>query len=187
MLMVICSNIIATAAHSNATLSDQEIKQEIHDSIGSGWFSKGYENVLFDVQNGFVTLRGTVDSHESSRKVEDSVKKIEGVRQVNNQIAISKQGLTAYSDSQLNDYEKKFPQDAAFDKQDRQINAKIRDKVISKWFSNGNKKLALKTANGVVIITGTVDSSEDVQKVSDLIKEIEGVKSVNNQLTPKNQ
>jgi osmotically-inducible protein OsmY len=170
-----------STAESQKPVSDPEITQEIHDSIGSGWFSKGYEDVSFDVRNGIVYLRGTVDTLENRKKVEDSVIKIEGVRQVNNQIAISKQGHNAYSDPKLRDFENSYPQDSAFSQQDRQINAKIRDKI-GKY-----ETFTIKTANGIVIISGAIDKPEEAEKISAQIKEIEGVKSVNNQLVPKNR
>jgi osmotically-inducible protein OsmY len=167
--------------------SDQEINKKIQDTIGSGWFSKGFQNVSFDVNNGNVNLRGSVDTLENKNKIEDSVKKIDGVRQVNNQISIVKENPDAYSESQLQNSEKKFPQDTASNAEDRQLNAKIRDKLNNGWFSNGYEALVIRTTNGVVIISGSVDKPEDTQKIGNQIENIEGVKSVNNQLTVKNQ
>lgn len=169
------------------TTSDQEINRRIQDTLSSGWFSKGFQNVSFDVNNGNVNLRGSVDTLENKNKVEDSVRKIDGVRQVNNQITIVKENPDTYSDSQLQNSEKKYPQDFASNSQDRQLNAKIRDKLSNGWFSKGYETLVIRTTNGVVIISGTVDKSEDIQKISDQIKDIDGVRSVNNQLTVKNR
>jgi len=91
-----------------------------------------------------------------------------------------------YSDSQLQSSEAKYPQDFAANAQDRQINAKIRDALSNTWFSKDYETLMISTTNGVVIITGTVYKMEDKQKVGDQVKAIDGVKSVNNQLTVKN-
>jgi len=93
-----------------------------------------------------------------------------------------------YSESQLKESEKKYPQDSAASFQDRQLNAKIRDKLSGGLFSKDyDKKIVLKTANGMVLITGTVDKDDDIQKVTDKVKDIEGVKSVDNQLSVKNK
>lgn len=162
-------------------VSDMEIRKKIEDKMTSGWFSKGFQNVTFDVNHGNVDLKGSVDTLESKNKVEESVKKIEGVRQVNNHITIVKENPDSYSESELKDSEKNHPQDVASNVEDRQINAKIRDKI-SSWFSNDTEVLMIKTTNGIVIISGPVDNIEDAQKLIDRIKEIEGVKSVKNQL-----
>lgn len=172
---------------NNRATSDQEINKNIKNALGSGWFSKGYERVTFDVNNGIVTLRGTVDTQENKNKIEESIKKIEGVRQINNQITISKEIASNYSDSQLQNSEKKYPQDKASNMEDRQINARIRDKISNGWFLKGNDTLIIRTANGIVVISGTVEKPEDVQKVQDQVKSVDGVKSVNNQLTVKNK
>jgi osmotically-inducible protein OsmY len=174
---------------SQKTVSDQEIHKEIHNELRPGWFSKGFPNVSFDVNNVNVILRGSVDSLENKNKIEKGVREIEGVRQVNNQITIAKEtkDQDTYSDSQLIDSEKKYPRDSAATPQDRQLNAKIRDKISNGWFTKDYETVVLKTANGIVIITGTVDKPEDAQKVSDKIKDIAGIRSVNNQLSVKNK
>lgn len=169
------------------TASDQEINKKIQDTLSSGWFSKGFQNVSFDVNNGYVNLRGSVDTLDNKNKVEDSVRKLDGVRQVSNQITIVKESPDTYSDSQLQSSEKKYPQDTASNSQDRELNAQIRDKLNNGWFSRGYDTLVIRTANGVVIVSGTVDKLEDIQKIGDQIKDIEGVRSINNQLTVKNR
>lgn len=173
---------------NNGQVSDQDIRKEIQDTVGSGWFTEGYKNVSFDVNNGNVTLRGTVDTINDKNKVEDSVRKIDGVRQINNQINVSERNSNnTYSDSDLQSSETKFPQDRAGNLQDRQINARIRDKLNNGWFSKGYETLMIRTANGIVMISGTVDKPEDIQAINDDIQEIEGVRSVNNQLNVKNR
>jgi osmotically-inducible protein OsmY len=181
------NNYGSQGGDNQKSASDREINKKIQDTLNSGWFSKGFQNVSFDVNNGNVTLRGSVDTLENKNKVEASVKKIDGVKQVNNQITISKESPDTYSEAQLQNSEKKFPQDTASNSQDRQLNAKIRDKLNNGWFSSGYETLVIKTANGVVIISGTVDKPEDVRKIGDQIKDVDGVRSVNNHLTVKNK
>lgn len=170
-------------------VSDQEIRRNIEDALSSGWFSRGFQNVSADVNNGNVNLRGTVDTLENKSKVEDRVRKIDGVRQINNQITVSSERSNgnAYSDSDLQNSEKKYSQDMAATPQDRQLNARIRERLGSGWFSKGYDTLVIRTSNGIVVISGAVDGQDDVQKINDQVKNIEGVKSVNNQLTVKNR
>ena len=172
---------------SQKQLSDQEIHQKIQDKIGSGWFSKGFEGVIFEVRNGQVMLRGNVDTLDDKNKVEDTVKKIDGVRNVNSQIRVAKEmGSDRYSDSDSRDYDKKYSQDYAATQQDRVINSKIRNKLGNGWFSKGYEGIVLKTTNGTVLIMGTVDKSDDLEKINEDIKAIEGVKAVNNQIQTMN-
>jgi len=50
------------------------------------------------------------------------------------------------------------------------------------WFSKDYETLVIRTNNGIVVIRGTVDKPEDIQKINDQIKNIEGIRSINNQL-----
>ena len=246
-------------------VSDLDITKKIHDTLTPGWFSKGFQDVSFEVNNGVVTLKGSVDKADDKRTVENDVRKIDGVKQVYNNIAIrdtsrsnsnynsnsnpnynsrndsnlnsngnpnfnsrndsnlnsntnpnynvtidssanpnlntrsdynsnanvntrndsnytSSKSSSKYSESDLLSSEKKYPQDTAATPEDRQINAKIRSKL-SGWFTKGYETVILRTSNGVVVITGTVEKSDEIQKVNDKIKDVEGVKSVNNQVT----
>lgn len=72
------------------SVSDQDIKAKIQDSLNGGWFAQGFNNVSFEINNGNVTLRGTVDSMDNKNKIEENVKKMDGVKQVNNQITVAK-------------------------------------------------------------------------------------------------
>lgn len=68
------------------TSLDQQISSKIQEEL-----SKGFRDVSFEVNNGVVNLRGSVDTLGNKKKAEDSIKKIKGVKQINNQIIIIKQ------------------------------------------------------------------------------------------------
>lgn len=218
--------------------SDQEIAKKVHETVSSGWFSKGYKNVSFDVNNGVVTLRGSVENADDKTKVADSVKKIDGVKQVENQIIVSgemkpnrmmdqnsmmnqnpsmrqnqmmdqnqmmnqnpmgdqsnfdrsnemrnDQSRTGYGRSnEMRNEQSQFSQDYAATESDRQLNAKIRDKLSGGWFGPDYSLVVIKTSNGVVTLIGSVDKPDDAQKANDTIRKIDGVRSVNNQLNIK--
>lgn len=166
-------------------LTDQEIAKDIHDALSSGWFTKGYQNVVFDINNGTVTLRGSVDTNEDKMKVEKTVRDVEGVRQVSNQIIVLKDKTALNEPSTMN--AKTHPQDFAATESDKQINNRIRDQLKGGWFSKGYETLVIRTTNGMVIITGSVDKFDDIEKINSEVKKINGVRSVNNQLSVKNQ
>lgn len=171
--------------------SDQDIMQKIQDKIGSGWFSKGYQGVNYDVRNGTVTLRGSVETPEDKSKVEDSVRKINGVRQVFNLIII-RPAQSASSDYRSRDSyttssDKNFPNDFASTQQDRDLNNKIRSKLSGTWFGKSYDTLVLRTNNGFVVISGFVEKPEDLQKINERLKDIQGIRSLNNQVQVRAQ
>lgn len=80
----------------------------------------------------------------------------------------------------------KYPQDRATSEKDRELNAKIRDKITG-WLTNDYKNISLKTANGVVTIEGNVATIEAKKKLNDEIRKISGVNSVNDFTQVKDQ
>lgn len=68
--------------------TDRDLNQKAQDSLKSGTFTRGYENVNVDVRNGRATLRGTVNSDSERTKVQDIVQKIDGIESVDNQITV---------------------------------------------------------------------------------------------------
>jgi|GEM_PF-3457505 len=159
---------------------DQDVVKSVHDVIGGGWFSRGYENVSFTVNNGVVTLRGTVNSLEQKNRLEEDLKKIKGVTRVDNQVTVATPDVQKSSRPATI-----YTQDYAETEQDKIINGKIRDKLSSGWFVKGNDRVSVKTINGAVTISGVVDNYDDIQKVNDQLKGIDGVKSISNQLSVK--
>lgn len=216
--------------------ADRDLESKVRDIVGAGWFSSGYEGVSFQINNGVVTLRGNVETAEDKRKIEEKVRDLNGVTQVNNQIVVSGKrdaDSPRYQSSSVNTYDNNpndnrymrdnrgtydnrtydnrsytedgsysddrsirndrayndsnaNPQDYAATDADRQLNAKIRDKLKGGWFGPDYSLLIVKTSNGFVTLVGTVERPDDAQKAADSVKKIEGVKGVNNQLNVKN-
>ncbi len=164
--------------------SDQEIAKNVSDALSSGWLSKGFEKVSFDVNNGVVVLSGSVGSIDDKSKIEDQIKKIKGVRQVNNQITVNGEKASDKETKKIIEVEKKYPEDYAATDEDKQINVKIREKL-SGIFSDSNKDVKVHTSDGVVTLTGWVNSTSDIDKINKDLKEIDGVKSINNLLRAK--
>ena len=79
-------------------VSDLDIRKKIHDALSPGWFSKGFEEVTFEVNNGNIDLGGYVDTIDDKHKVEEKVKKIDGVKNINNQIQV-KESVKKNNDS----------------------------------------------------------------------------------------
>ena len=77
-------------------------------------------------------------------------------------------------------------QDAAANDADKQLNSKIRERLSSARIK-GYETLVFRTNNGVVIISGAVDSPDDMQKINEKLKDIRGIKSLRNQVITKQQ
>jgi len=178
-----------TASYSDANGVDQDqftneedrkIGKRIRDKLKGGWFSKGYETVYFTVNNGNVTIRGTVEKDEDKTKVEKSIHDIEGVKVVNNQIIVSPR-----AGDRMNNEDKvgsANSRDRFSTDDDRAIGKKIRDKLQGGWFSKGYETVYFTVTNGNVTILGTVEKDDDRTKVEKSIRDIDGVKQVSNQI-----
>lgn len=105
---------------------------------------------------------------------------------VNNQIAVDPNYKKDES-KEIKYTENTYSQDAAATPEDKALNAKIREKLKGGLFSRGFDAIILRTSNGIVLITGAVDTNDDVVKVHDQVKAVDGVRDVNNQLTVKNK
>lgn len=177
---------------SNQTevVDDQEIAKHIQNALGGGWFSSGYPNVTFEVNNGYVILRGSVAQQADKDKLDSEIKKIAGVRQVSNQLMIGagKPALNSrYSsvdESKFKKYQEKFPQDYAETNSDRQLNLKIRDKLNGGWFTKGYETIVIRSNKGAVTIIGTVEKFDDIQKIHDQLKDMDGIRALNIQVIP---
>lgn len=141
---------------------------------------------IFVVLGAIATLSAAQNNPQSDRYNQGNYNDEyqNSIRQMR-EVASGKGNLKSYSESQLEDSEKKNPQDTVASSQDRQINAEIREKLNSGWNSQGNRSFVLYTANGVVTILGTVDSSDEIDNIIAQIKAVDGVQGVNSKLSVK--
>jgi osmotically-inducible protein OsmY len=67
--------------------NDEQIKAQVEEALTEdSWLDAS--NVQVEVQNGIVTLAGTVDSRESKRRAKDLADEVPGVRDVRNNLSI---------------------------------------------------------------------------------------------------
>jgi osmotically-inducible protein OsmY len=163
----------------NSSVSDQELTKKIHDKLSSGLFSQGYNQVNIQVNNGNVTLQGTVKTWDDKRKIEKEIRNLDGVKSLSSEIQVQ--------ESSSKESPRAFSQDTYATSTDDQLNKKIRDKVSRGWIWDSYKGVTLNTSNGVVTLEGTVDSISDQQKLATEIQKIDGVKSVKSNLKIKNR
>lgn len=70
--------------------SDEQLKQDILKKLEGGFFNKGYKQIKVEVHNGYVILRGTVDSESDKKTVLNRVQLVNGVKHVDDSQVILK-------------------------------------------------------------------------------------------------
>jgi osmotically-inducible protein OsmY len=113
-----------------------------------------------DTNGGVVTLSGKVDSEENKSAASEVARGIEGVKSVNNQIQVVPDA-------------RRDQVDAADDK--------IEDAIGKAMESDANLtdlSLAAEVNNGVVTLSGSVDTPDQLVKAASAIRKIPGVKAV---------
>jgi hyperosmotically inducible protein len=132
--------------------------------------SYNYRTVLEDhvkvkAADGVVTLTGTVQDKDERSLAEDTVENLPGVTRVNNQITIAP----------------KYPENS-----DGWIALKIRSRLLVKA-SVSASSTTVAVDSGVVSLGGTADNLAQKELTEVYAKEIEGVKSVKNNIVVKDQ
>jgi osmotically-inducible protein OsmY len=115
-----------------------------------------------DVNNGIVRLSGVVDSRAARSEAEKLARDTEGVRRVENDIQIGEQGMG----DMVND-------------------SWITSKIVAKLTADPELnpfRIDVDTDQGVVTLTGQVDSDMAKQQAGRIARETEGVRRVQNEL-----
>lgn len=82
-------NDLSMGDHSSSVpVSDSKITQDIQHALKEGVMSKGYPHVRYSVQNGSVTLTGTISSEEDRKAVLKKVRKVAGVKDVDDEMNV---------------------------------------------------------------------------------------------------
>ncbi|WP_253897433.1 molecular chaperone OsmY [Pseudocitrobacter vendiensis] len=129
-----------------------------HDAIKS-------TDISVKTENKVVILSGTVDNQSQSDQATSLAKGVEGVSSVENKLTI-REGKA--------DSMKGYAGDAATTSE---VKAKLlADDIVPSC------KVKVETTDGVVTLTGTVESKAQVERAESIAKAIDGVKSVENDL-----
>jgi len=125
-------------------------------------------DISVETEKGVVTLSGFVASQDQAEKAVALVKKVEGVKSVNDKLHVKdseKQSVSGYAG------------DAATTSE---IKAKLlADDIVP------SRKIKVETTNGVVQLSGAVENQAQSERAESIAKAIEGVKSVKNDLQVK--
>ncbi|HEY4831554.1 MAG TPA: BON domain-containing protein [Waddliaceae bacterium] len=69
---------------------------------------------------------------------------------------------------------------------DQDLAKKIRDKIGSGWFRKGYDEVQVQVRKGNVMLQGSVKTREDKEKVEKEVRNINGVRNVNSQISVQN-
>lgn len=129
-----------------------------HDAIKS-------TDISVKTDNKVVTLTGTVDNQSQVEQATSLAKKVEGVSSVDNKLKV-REGRT--------DSMKGYAGDATTTSE---VKAKLlADDIVP------SRKVKVETTDGVVTLSGTVESKAQVERAESIAKAVDGVKSVENDL-----
>jgi osmotically-inducible protein OsmY len=139
--------------------NDPQIKQAVHDAFVYDPRVMSF-NPNVEVQNGAVTLTGVVNNLKAKRSAEQDAKNTVGVRRVKNFLRVRPSKPLA---------DDKIAQNV--------ISAFLRDPVLDSF------EVTVKSNNGTVTLTGTVDSLFEKTEAEDVASRARGVINVRNNLT----
>jgi len=129
-----------------------------------------------DVNNGVVTLRGTVESDIDRDLAEEIAKGVEGVARVDNQLVV---GAVEPEDRDRAEAQSRdFRQWAA----DATTTAEVKAKLLANDNTEG-LAIDVDTRANVVTLSGKVDSKEEAQLAEQIADNVDGVAEVQNELT----
>jgi osmotically-inducible protein OsmY len=119
-----------------------------------------------DVIDGVVTLRGKVPSQMARQEAEELARNTEGVSEVRNKLTIEDLGLGERMEESANDSWIKT-----------KVGARLTtDPDVPRW------KIDVDVQDGVVTLSGTVETMNDKREAEDIARRTEGVKRVVNEL-----
>lgn len=125
-------------------------------------------NINVDVNRGVVMLSGFVDTKDQKSKAGDLARGVDGVKDVKNNLAVQEEGSRTAG--------------AVVD--DSILTAKVKAKLIENDETKAHQ-INVETRQGVVQLSGFVDSEAAKSSAAEVAKSVTGVKDVKNELTVK--
>ena len=122
-----------------------------------------------EVKDGIATLRGDASSEAQKELTTEYVKGVEGIKDVRNEMTVSKSGKKTSE-----------KMDGKID--DASVTAQVKLTLLYHR-STSAVKTKVETNHGVVTLHGKAENDAEKDLVTKLVTDINGVKSVNNQMT----
>jgi len=164
LLVTVVSHGSAQAPPPNRNVADSRLAVKINTALWSDLRFPG-KLISVDTQDGVVTLRGKVDSEETKKTADDIIGRLEGVKEVRNELQIVPPERRAEVDARDQAIARAL--DAKF-KQDPQLQDAVIDARVDA---------------GAVTLSGQVRNAAARSRAVELARAVPGVRSVRNELT----
>ena len=161
VFLAVMFGVLLTSVSVRASQTDDRIQSSAKDSYVFRTYLKD-DSINVNSKDGIVTLTGTVKDESNKGLAQETVANLPGVSSVDNQLVINGQQPAENSDGWIG------------------------MKVKSALFFNRNVSAVnteVDVTNGVVTLKGPADSQAQKDLTGEYAKDINGVKSVDNQMT----
>ena len=160
VVMVAVLTMLALSVTVYASKMDSSIESSAKNSYVFKTYLKG-DDIKVQSKDGAVTLTGTVaDSHHKSL-AQETVASLPGVKSVDNKLAVKDTAPAENSDAWLT--------------------AKVKTMLL--FHRNVSVMTDVDTTNGIVTLKGKATSSAQLDLTTELVKDVDGVKGVKNEMT----
>jgi osmotically-inducible protein OsmY len=163
------NNLVVSGEKSEAN-SDAWIHAKVNTSL---WFHRSVSSKTdVDVKDGVVTLKGVASTQAEKDLTTEYATDVEGVKSVKNEMTVAQDGVAKGAETmgELID--------------DASITAQVK-LALASHRSTSALRTTTETREGVVTLSGEAANQAEKDLVSKLARDINGVKSVNNNMTVK--
>ena len=177
-------NNVSDATSDQNTTTDKLLQQKIDDALKNNYLKKNYKEVNVRVYNGNVTLSGTVNTEQDRQDVESRVRGL-GVNSVNDQLQVTSTAQADSNGSNYNDQTVDSDTSNVADKgtvSDQDIQSQADDTLKNNYVKKNYDTVVVTVSNGIVTISGIVDSDKDRQDIRERLQKIKGIRNISDRL-----
>jgi hyperosmotically inducible protein len=170
--------VLTTATSVACAQSDPGITTAVKSKFAADDTVKAYQ-INVDTKDRVVTLKGEVDSPPAKARAVEIARATEGVRDVVDSLVVTTPGTAATSGAM--DTMKDKTGDAGDALSDAGITTAVKTKLLADTEVSG-LKIDVDTSNGIVTLTGNVNSASEKRRAVAVTTDTTGVKSVKDNL-----
>ncbi len=165
--------------------SDRLLQNKIEDALKNNYLKKNFTTVNTRVYNGNITLTGSVDSEQDRQDVEKRIRAIKGVGSINDQMQVGSSTETSYNDSDNStaDANDSGTDGSAMSASDQDLKKQADDTLKNNYVKKNYDTIVVTVSNGMVTISGMVDTDKDRQEIRDRLQKIKGIRNINDRLS----
>jgi osmotically-inducible protein OsmY len=158
--MAVALLVIGIPFHASATEEDDRIEAAFQQSYVFQTYLKD-DAINIDSADGVVTLTGSVAKEPSRSLAAETVAGLPGVRSVDNRITVTEKETSVNADAW--------------------VSMKVKTALL--FHRNVSATTEVNTKNGIVTLQGEAESNAQKDLTAEYVKDVEGVKCVQNEMT----